>query len=54
MSKRARRNHSAAFKTKIALVEFVGDKILIKLSEHFVSLRKADYPVEGMVVVMRQ
>ena len=40
MSKRPRRNNSAAFKTKIALVEFIGDKILIKLSEHFVVYAK--------------
>jgi len=33
--KRPRRNHSAAFKAKVALVAIRGDKTLVELSEHF-------------------
>ena len=33
--KTTRRNHSSAFKTKVALAAVKGDKTLVELSEHF-------------------
>lgn len=33
--KRPRRNHSAAFKAKVALAAIRGDKTLVELAEHF-------------------
>ena len=35
MAKRPRRNHSPAFKAKVALAAVKGDKTLVELSEHF-------------------
>ena len=35
MAKRPRRNHSSAFKGKVALAAIKGDKTLAELSEHF-------------------
>ena len=35
MAKRPRRNHSPAFKAKVALAAIKGDKTLVELSEHF-------------------
>ena len=35
MAKRPRRNHSPAFKAKVALAAVQGDKTLVELSEHF-------------------
>ena len=35
MSRRARRNHSAAFKAKVALVAIKGDRTIAQLAEHF-------------------
>ncbi len=35
MSKKARRNHSPAFKAKVALAALSGDKTLAQLSEQF-------------------
>ena len=35
MAKRPRRNHSPAFKAKMALAAIQGDKTLVELSEHF-------------------
>lgn len=35
MSKRPRRNHSAAFKAKVALEAIKGDQTLVELSERF-------------------
>ena len=35
MSTRARRNHSAAFKAKVALAAVKGDRTIAQLAEHF-------------------
>ena len=35
MSKRPRRNHTPAFKAKVALAAIKGDRTLAQLSEHF-------------------
>ena len=35
MAKRPRRNHSPAFKAKVALAAVQGDKTLVELSDHF-------------------
>src|SRR5438093_13561691 len=35
MSKRARRNHSAAFKAKVALAAIKGDRTVAQLADHF-------------------
>ena len=35
VAKRPRRNHSPAFKAKVALAAVQGDKTLVELSEHF-------------------
>ena len=35
MSKRARRNHTPAFKAKVALAAIKGDRTLAQLAEHF-------------------
>lgn len=35
MARRPRRNHSPAFKAKVALAAIQGDKTLVELSEHF-------------------
>src|SRR5205809_4739166 len=35
MSKRARRNHSAAFKAKVALAAIKGERTIAQLAEHF-------------------
>ena len=35
MSRRARRNHSAAFKAKVALAAVKGDRTIAQLAEHF-------------------
>ena len=35
MEKRPRRNHSSAFKAKVALATIKGDKTLVELSEQF-------------------
>ena len=35
MSKRPRRNHTAAFKAKVALAALKGDKTLAELAQHF-------------------
>lgn len=35
MSKRPRRNHSPAFKAKVALAAVKGDKTLAELAQHF-------------------
>ena len=35
MSRRARRNHSAAFKAKVALAAIKGDRTIAQLAEHF-------------------
>jgi transposase-like protein len=35
MSRRPRRNHTAAFKSKVALAAIKGDKTLTELAQHF-------------------
>jgi transposase len=35
MSRRPRRNHSAAFKAKVALAAVKGDRTIVQLAEHF-------------------
>ena len=35
MSRRPRRNHSPAFKAKVALAAIKGDRTIVQLSEHF-------------------
>ena len=35
MAKRPRRNHSSAFKAKVALAAIKGDKTIVELSEQF-------------------
>ena len=35
MSRRSRRNHSAAFKAKVALAAVKGDRTVAQLAEHF-------------------
>jgi transposase len=35
MSRRPRRNHTAAFKAKVALAAIKGDRTLVQLAEHF-------------------
>ena len=35
MSRRPRRNHSAAFKAKVALAAVKGDRTIAQLAEHF-------------------
>lgn len=35
MSRRARRNHSPAFKAKVALAAIKGDRTVAQLAEHF-------------------
>lgn len=35
MSKRPRRNHTAAFKAKVALAALKGEKTLAELAQHF-------------------
>jgi transposase-like protein len=35
MSRRARRNHSPAFKAKVALAAIKGDRTIAQLAEHF-------------------
>ena len=35
MSRRARRNHTPAFKAKVALAAIKGDRTIAQLSEHF-------------------
>ncbi len=35
MTKRTRRNHSGAFKAKVALAALRGDKTLIEIAEHY-------------------
>ena len=35
MSRRPRRNHSAAFKAKVALAAIKGDRTVAQLAEHF-------------------
>jgi len=35
MTRRARRNHSAAFKAKVALAALIGDKTLAQLAEEY-------------------
>ena len=35
MAQQPRRNHSLAFKAKVALAAVQGDKTLVELSEHF-------------------
>ena len=35
MSRRPRRNHSAAFKAKVALAAIKGDRTIAQLAEHF-------------------
>lgn len=35
MSRRPRRNHSPAFKAKVALAAIKGDRTLVQLAEHF-------------------
>ena len=35
MSRRARRNHTAAFKAKVALAAVKGDRTIAQLAEHF-------------------
>ena len=35
MKRRARRNHSPAFKAKVALAALIGDKTLVQIAEEF-------------------
>ena len=35
MNRRPRRNHSPAFKAKVALAAVKGDRTLVQLAEHF-------------------
>jgi transposase len=35
MSKRPRRNHSAAFKAKVALAAVKGDKTVVEIAQHY-------------------
>jgi transposase len=35
MSRRPRRNHSPAFKAKVALAAVKGDRTIVQLAEHF-------------------
>ena len=52
MAKRPRRNHSPAFKAKVALAAVQGDKTLVELSEHFDihpnQIHTMEEPVAGM------
>ncbi len=47
MSRRARRNHTPAFKSKVALAAVKGDRTLAQLAEQFDVHPKSDYLVEG-------
>jgi hypothetical protein len=42
MSRRGRRNHSAAFKAKVALAAIKGDRTIAQLAEHFDVHRASD------------
>jgi len=53
MAKRPRRNHSSAFKAKVALAAIKGDKTLVELSEYFDSSCEPDYPVEKSIAGAR-
>jgi transposase-like protein len=47
MSKRPRRNHSPAFKAKVALAAVKGEKTLTELAQQFRCASQPDHPMEG-------
>ena len=47
MSKRPRRNHTPAFKARVALAAIKGDRTLAQLAERFDVHPQSDYIVEG-------
>ena len=47
MSKRPRRNHTPAFKARVALAAIKGDRTLASLQEQFDVSPQSDYIVEG-------
>lgn len=47
MSRRARRNHTPAFKAKVALAAIKGDRTLAQLAEQFDVHPQSDHDVEG-------
>ena len=46
MSRRPRRNHSPAFKAKVALAAIKGDRTLAQLAEHF-DAPQSDHDMES-------
>ena len=47
MQRRPRRNHTAAFKAKVALAAIEGARTLTQLAEQFSTFIQSDYVVEG-------
>jgi len=47
MSRRPRRNHTPAFKAKVALAAIKGDRTLVQLAEQFDIHPQSDHIVEG-------
>jgi len=47
MSRRARRNHTPAFKAKVALAAVKGDRTIAQLAEQFDVHPQSDHGVEG-------
>ena len=47
MSRRPRRNHSPAFKAKVALAAVKGDRTIAQLAEHF---RRSPQPDHGLEI----
>ena len=48
MSRRPRRNHTPAFKAKVALAAVKGDRTLAQLAEQFDSPPQSDHVVEDV------
>jgi transposase len=46
MSRRPRRNHSPAFKAKVALAAVKGDRTIAQLAEHFDVSPQSDHGLE--------
>ena len=49
MNRRPRRNHTPAFKAKVALAAVKGDRTIAQLAEHFDCPPQSDYRMEGAV-----
>ena len=47
MNRRPRRNHTPAFKAKVALAAIKGDRTLAQLAEHFECSPQSDYDMES-------